>query len=446
MARFSVVIATYNRGRHILPTLHSALQQTYEDFEILIVGDACTDDTHSIVQPYLSEHVRWSNLPSRGGSQSFPNNEGIAQASGDFVAYLGHDDIWTPDHLAELAKVFASVEKPDFVSSGCIYHTPQGSGFSWVTSLIENSQAAADNFLPPSSLAHTLDAAAKVGDWRSPTTIRHPVDADFQDRAIKRGLTFASTGRVTVHKFAAGHRYLSYLHQTSFEQEAMLHQLGDPDFPEFVDAIVWQAKQAGTYMILGLPNRDTVEKGSLYRRNAQNKGDHKPPLQRFDRNATLEQGNDGRALDWYGMSGGEPGLRWSGPNPRPKILLPFSGDDLIVCSISACHPDAGALRRIAIRIDGQMVPTRCIRMRRAGERCQARLDFLMNLKVDEYSMFEFVQPDAAIYTGPGGRQSGVGVATIKLRTASRMDKLRAKVSAKLRAILSGSIRTKEALN
>jgi glycosyltransferase involved in cell wall biosynthesis len=47
---FSVIMATYDRGRHILPSIHSVLRQTCQDFELLVVGDGCTDETENVVR------------------------------------------------------------------------------------------------------------------------------------------------------------------------------------------------------------------------------------------------------------------------------------------------------------------------------------------------------------------------------------------------------------
>src|SRR5262245_27393762 len=74
---FSVVMATYNRGRHILPTIQSVIQQSFQHFELLIIGDRCTDDTEAVISPFLSERIRWRNQREHKGSQSSPNNAGI---------------------------------------------------------------------------------------------------------------------------------------------------------------------------------------------------------------------------------------------------------------------------------------------------------------------------------------------------------------------------------
>src|SRR3954447_13231262 len=94
---FTVVVATFDRGPHIVPTLESALAQTFRDFELLVVCDGPTDETLHYV-PQGDARVRVIGLPEHSGSQAAPNNAGIAAARGRYIAYLGHDDIWMPDH------------------------------------------------------------------------------------------------------------------------------------------------------------------------------------------------------------------------------------------------------------------------------------------------------------------------------------------------------------
>src|SRR3954464_13616446 len=129
---FSVILATFGRGRHIEPTIESVWLQSFGDFELIVVGDGCADDTEQAVRSFASKRVTWRNLPRNTGSQSFPNNEGIRSSRGRWIAYMGHDDIWARDHLACMMQTIASCEQVDVVVSGCVYHGPQGSGIQLV--------------------------------------------------------------------------------------------------------------------------------------------------------------------------------------------------------------------------------------------------------------------------------------------------------------------------
>src|SRR5580693_3421541 len=94
--RVSIIIATYNRSAVLRWAIVSALAQTFADFELLVVGDGCTDDSAAVVAGFPDPRVRWFNLPANSGHQSTPNNEGLRQARGELIAYLGHDDLWLP--------------------------------------------------------------------------------------------------------------------------------------------------------------------------------------------------------------------------------------------------------------------------------------------------------------------------------------------------------------
>ncbi|MGZ4986374.1 MAG: glycosyltransferase family 2 protein, partial [Chthoniobacterales bacterium] len=154
--RFSVIIATYGRSRFIIPTIESALYQRHSPFEVIVVGDGCDDDTEEVIRRKFGRRVRWLNLPEHTGAQSFPNNAGIKAARGSHIAYLGHDDIWSRQHLEMLAKIFRQNEA-DFAVSGCVYYGPPGAMFYLLTGLFgdADADAGAREFFPPSSVAHT---------------------------------------------------------------------------------------------------------------------------------------------------------------------------------------------------------------------------------------------------------------------------------------------------
>ena len=95
----SVIVAAYNRSNVLRYALRSALAQDFSDFEILVIGDACTDDTGDVVRSFNDPRVSYLSLPLNFGEQSGPNNVGIARAQGRYIAFLNHDDFGFPDHL-----------------------------------------------------------------------------------------------------------------------------------------------------------------------------------------------------------------------------------------------------------------------------------------------------------------------------------------------------------
>ena len=101
----SVILSTYNWSSVLRLAIETVLWQTMRrDFELLVVGDGCTDDSAEVVQSFGDARIRWHNLASNSGSQSGPDNAGLAMARGRYVAYLGHDDVWYPTHLATLVE------------------------------------------------------------------------------------------------------------------------------------------------------------------------------------------------------------------------------------------------------------------------------------------------------------------------------------------------------
>jgi len=322
---FSVIIATYRRGEHIRPTILSALEQSFGDFEVIVVADGC-DETANAVETFASSKISTYRLPINSGSQSAPNNFGIARAKGRYVAYLGHDDVWRPEHLASLAEVFERCPSPQVVASGCVYHGPAGSGIYFVTGLLDDEHGAADHFLPPSALAHTRELFDAVGPWPEPHTVSPPVDDEFVLRAVRAGATFASTGKVTVHKFAAGHRYLSYLQPASLEQTAILSTLRDHASASDSNDLLDAAKNQGRYMAMKHHDVEAFGKGYLFERNRSNKGLRTPPLRPLDGKEIIAQTEEPRGLDWHELEHSERPYRWSGPSPKPRVLIPFKGD------------------------------------------------------------------------------------------------------------------------
>jgi glycosyltransferase involved in cell wall biosynthesis len=104
-SRISVIIPLYNGAQYIAQSIVSAVDQTLLPHEIIVVDDGSSDDGAEIVRN-LSQKSIIRLLRKENGGQASARNLGIASSEGDLIALLDQDDIWYPNHLAELAKPF----------------------------------------------------------------------------------------------------------------------------------------------------------------------------------------------------------------------------------------------------------------------------------------------------------------------------------------------------
>ena len=96
MPTVSVIIHTYNNEKFIAETVESVLNQTYKDYEIVVVDDGSVDGTRVALKPYMQK-IRY-HYKENGGIAS-AKNAGISLSETEFVAFLDHDDLWVPDKL-----------------------------------------------------------------------------------------------------------------------------------------------------------------------------------------------------------------------------------------------------------------------------------------------------------------------------------------------------------
>jgi glycosyltransferase involved in cell wall biosynthesis len=121
MARFSVVIPTYNRSTALRNTVVSVLEQTYTDFEIIVIDDGSTDDSKSVVEALDDSRIRYFWIPNSGGPAT-PRNKGIDEATAEWVCFLDSDDLWYPNKLEMTNQAIAGNPDVDAVSNDEILH------------------------------------------------------------------------------------------------------------------------------------------------------------------------------------------------------------------------------------------------------------------------------------------------------------------------------------
>ena len=97
----SILTPAYNSSRFIAETVESVLQQTWSDFELLIVDDGSTDDTLAVAQAAARGDARVKFFSSPQGGTSVARNVGLQHATGQYFALLDSDDVWDPRYLTE---------------------------------------------------------------------------------------------------------------------------------------------------------------------------------------------------------------------------------------------------------------------------------------------------------------------------------------------------------
>ncbi len=236
LPRLSIVIATYNRAALLAHAVESVRRSSIDDWELLVVGDGCTDNSADVIAGLDDPRITFVNLPANVGEQSAPNNEGLRRARGRYVAFLNHDDLFFPDHL-ETALRHLDREQADFVWSPLLVALP-------VTPPappdVESFRLSGVPFGPDydprifvfaSSWVLTRELASRVGPWRSARDLFVSPSQDWLFRAWKSGARMRFQPTPTVLAVPSSARAGSYRSAGSPEHDRLAAAMRTaPDF------------------------------------------------------------------------------------------------------------------------------------------------------------------------------------------------------------------------
>ncbi|NCD01144.1 glycosyltransferase family 2 protein [bacterium] len=108
----SVIIPTYNRAHFLPRAINSVLNQTYKNFELIIVDDGSTDETRKIIKKFLKKDLRIKYIYQKNsGGPSKPKNTGIQICKGEYIAFLDSDDEWFANKLEKQIKKYIKNNK-----------------------------------------------------------------------------------------------------------------------------------------------------------------------------------------------------------------------------------------------------------------------------------------------------------------------------------------------
>ena len=316
----SVIISTYNWSSALRYSIGSVLWQTLANFELLVVGDGCTDDSAEVVASFGDPRIRWHNLPENSGNQPAPNNAGIAMARGRYVAYLGHDDIWLPDHLKCL--VSALEKSAGDVSYGWIELIgPDPVQVRVICGITASGEYELGASLVPTCFMHRRAMIDEIGPWKDHRTINAPPDQDLIERAFHAGKKFVPVKRLTALKFPATWRPDSYLKKPVHQQADYFRRIqANPDFVDgelhdIVEFLIRKNPAAIASNSAAVNSRAgmLIENARRLRGLDARPLPSVPPPRRFPLlPGRIEMGGPeaGQYL-WHGWSGREEGFRWT---------------------------------------------------------------------------------------------------------------------------------------
>ena len=185
MPFFSVIIPLYNKERSIKTTLNSVINQSFTDFEIIIINDGSTDNGEAIVAAIPDSRISFYNKKNQGVSHA--RNYGIEKANGNYISFLDADDFWHSTHLENLYKL--SKDFPDaqiYCTSYMIKFSIDSFKKTYLFDIDEQFRGYIDNFFRSSrfdSIIHTGNCAINAylfdKDMLFDTNMRSGQDTDL---------------------------------------------------------------------------------------------------------------------------------------------------------------------------------------------------------------------------------------------------------------------------
>ncbi|MFN0196779.1 MAG: glycosyltransferase family 2 protein [Planctomycetaceae bacterium] len=118
MPTVSVIIPTFNRAHFICETIESVYSQTFQDFEIIVVDDASTDNTEELLRANYGDRIKY--IKQKNAGPGIARNCGILASQGEFIAFLDSDDLWYTDKLEMQVRIMTSQPDVGFVFTDCI--------------------------------------------------------------------------------------------------------------------------------------------------------------------------------------------------------------------------------------------------------------------------------------------------------------------------------------
>ena len=202
--RATVVVPTHDHGATLRHSVGSALRQTVEDIEVLIVGDGMPDQAREVAVEVADSdrRVRLFDNPKGERLGELHRHAALEKARAPVVLYLSDDDLWFPEHVETMVAALDS-SGADFVHASPIWRMGDGTYYRWIVDLAQEPYRQlifkGENRLGLSSGGHTLDAYRRLPHgWRSAPKDQYSDAWMWRQFAEQPNVTFVCTTAPTV--------------------------------------------------------------------------------------------------------------------------------------------------------------------------------------------------------------------------------------------------------
>jgi glycosyltransferase involved in cell wall biosynthesis len=114
----SIILCTYNRGKYLNQCIDSVINQTFLNWELLVVDDGSDDNTFEIVNPYLEKSHNIRYLKHKNRKLAFSKNVGIQASFSPYITFLDSDDTYAPNHIESRLTYLQSHPEIDLLQGG----------------------------------------------------------------------------------------------------------------------------------------------------------------------------------------------------------------------------------------------------------------------------------------------------------------------------------------
>lgn len=197
MDKVSIIIPVYNSEKFLGQAIESVINQTYTNWEALIVNDCSTDDSELIILDYMKRdsRIKYYNLSHNSGA-AIARNEGLYKSTGKYIAYLDADDLWLPDKLEKQTQF---MKNNNVVFSCCDYEKIDENGQS-LNKIIHMPKTITYKQLLGNTIIQTvgviIDADQVNKELLVMPNVRRGQDSATWLKLLKNGITFVGQNEV----------------------------------------------------------------------------------------------------------------------------------------------------------------------------------------------------------------------------------------------------------